>query len=88
MVLLEAQAFGVPAVSFDCQCGPRDIIRDGVDGLLVKEGDVPALALALQRIMLDDALRLQMGAAAFEGARRWAPDTIMQQWVSLFKEIS
>ena len=87
MVLLEAQAFGIPAVSFDCQCGPREIIRDGVDGLLVKEGDVPALALALQRIMQDDALRLQMGAAALEGARRWTPDTIMQQWVSLFREI-
>ena len=88
MVLLEAQAFGVPAVSFDCQCGPGEIIRDGVDGLLVKEGDVPALALALQRMMLDDALRLRMGAAAYEGARRWAPDTIMQQWTSLFGEIS
>ncbi|MBR3076014.1 MAG: glycosyltransferase family 4 protein [Bacteroidales bacterium] len=88
MVLLEAQAFGVPAVSFDCQCGPREIIRDGVDGLLVKEGNVPALASALRRIMLDDALRLRMGAAAYEGARRWAPDTIMQQWTSLFEEIS
>lgn len=86
MALLESQTFGVPAVAFDCQCGPREIIRDGETGILVPEGDIEGLAQGLQRLMKDEALRRQMGAAAFENARRWAPETIMQQWTNLFEE--
>jgi len=88
MVLLEAQTFGIPAVAFDCPCGPREIISDGVDGFLVREGDIDGLAKDLQKLMKDDSLRRQMGAAAFKNARRWAPDSIMQQWIQLFAEIS
>ena len=88
MALLESQAFGVPAVSFDCQCGPREIIKNEETGLLVPEGDVQGLADSLQRLMRDANLRKQMGKAAFENARRWQPDNIMKQWDNLFKEIS
>ena len=87
MVLLEAQAFGVPAVSFDCKCGPREIISDGETGLLVPEGDIPALARALERLMEDDTLRKEMGRNAFRQAARWQPDRIMEQWIRLFGEI-
>ena len=85
MVLLEAQAHGIPAVSFACQCGPKDAIEDGVNGRLVPEGDVDTLAKVLGETIHDpDAIR-RMGAAAYETARRWEPETIMQQWDHLFK---
>ena len=87
MALIESQAFGVPAVAFDCQCGPREIIHDGVNGFLVKEGDVDGLASALQRLMQDEQLRKSMGAAAFQNAGRWDTDSIMKQWINLFQEI-
>lgn len=87
MVLLESQAFGVPAVSFDCQCGPREIIDDGKTGLLVEEGDIPALAQALERLMQDSTLRKEMGLNAFRKAEQWQPETIMPQWIRLFEEI-
>lgn len=87
MALIESQAFGIPAVSFDCKCGPREIIKDGKTGILVPEGDIYALAKGLERLMKDDALRMEMGRAAFENAGRWDMEQIMPQWIRLFEEI-
>jgi glycosyltransferase involved in cell wall biosynthesis len=87
MVLLESQAFGVPAVSFDCKCGPREIIKEGETGLLVPEGDVRGLAAALEKLMKDDALRKEMGLNAFRSAGAWRPEAIMPRWIRLFEEI-
>lgn len=88
MVLLEAQAHGVPAVSFACQCGPRDAIRDGVNGRLVPEGDIDALSRALDETIHDPESLRRMGAAAWESSLRWDPETIMQQWDNLFKSLA
>lgn len=87
MVLIEAMAFGVPCVSFDCPHGPADIIRDGHDGLLVKNGDVVALASALKKMMASIALRKEMGAAAKTNVQRFLPQTILKQWDVLFKSV-
>ena len=87
MVLLEAETFGVPCVGFACKCGPKDVIRDGENGLLVPEGDIPALAEALLKLIQDPALLARMGAAAYADAVRWHPEHIMQQWQNLFESI-
>ncbi|MBR5176828.1 MAG: glycosyltransferase family 4 protein [Bacteroidales bacterium] len=86
MVLLEAQGFGVPAVSFDCPCGPSEIIRDGENGYLVPEGDVEALSLGLLRIVQNDEERARMGRQAYLDASQWDIETIMPQWIRLFEE--
>lgn len=87
MVLLEAQAAGLPAVCFACKCGPRDVITDGEDGLLVPEGDVDSLALSLERLMRDADLRLKMGAAAYRNSSRYELGRIMGLWEKLFEEL-
>ena len=87
MVLLEAETFGVPCVCFACKCGPKDVIRDGENGLLVPEGDIPALADALLKLIHNPALLARMGAAAYADAVRWRPEHIMQQWQNLFESI-
>lgn len=61
MVLLEAQAAGLPIVSFTCKCGPKDVVEDGVSGFLVEEGDVDALADRLLTLINDEKLRHEMG---------------------------
>ncbi|MEZ0600935.1 glycosyltransferase family 4 protein [Paraburkholderia sp. IW21] len=69
MTLVEAMACGVAAVSYDCDCGPRDIIRHGENGLLVKNvGDTQMLGAALKSLMLSDVerKRLALGAMAIK----------------------
>jgi glycosyltransferase involved in cell wall biosynthesis len=85
--LAEAMAHGLPAVSFDCDTGPRDIIRHAVDGLLVPNGDEAALRQALSRLMADDALRLQFAAKAKEVRERFSMQKIAAMWEALFKEV-
>jgi glycosyltransferase involved in cell wall biosynthesis len=85
MALLEGQAYGLPIVSYTCKCGPRDILTDGVDGFLVPEGDIKALADRMQRVMADDELRKSMGAAAKRNSARFSEEIVMQQWLDLFK---
>ena len=63
MVLTEAMACGLPVVSFDCPWGPRSIINDSADGLLVENGNVEALADGLIRLIGDGDLRRRMGSA-------------------------
>ncbi|MBR6247146.1 MAG: glycosyltransferase family 4 protein, partial [Bacteroidales bacterium] len=86
MALIEAQAYGVPAVSFDCQCGPREVIIDSRTGLLVKEGDVEALAKALLGLIRDPEARRRMGQEAAAQAVRFDFENIMKQWDKLFRE--
>lgn len=71
MVLTEAFAAGTPVVASDI-AGYRDVVRDGVDGLLVPRGDATALAETLRDLWHEPARRVAMGAAAAEHARRFA----------------
>ena len=71
MVLTEAFAAATPVLASDIP-GYRDVVRDGLDGLLVPPGDALALAEALRRLALAGPLRARMAAAARERAERFA----------------
>lgn len=86
--LCEAMAAGVPAVAFDCRSGPREIVRDGVDGILVPDGDVSALAAGLLRLTGDDDLRRMLGARAAEITERFSVDRIAVLWIDLLRGIA
>lgn len=85
MVLLEAQALGLPIVSYTCPCGPRDIVSDGVNGYLVPEGREEEFAARLRLLMADEQLRRDMGRAAHEASSRYRMQTVMPQWLELFE---
>jgi GalNAc-alpha-(1->4)-GalNAc-alpha-(1->3)-diNAcBac-PP-undecaprenol alpha-1,4-N-acetyl-D-galactosaminyltransferase len=78
--LLEAMACGLPAVSFACDSGPAEIVRQGVDGLLVPPEDVLALAAAIDGLLRDPEQRRRMGARAREVVERFSYDVFFARW--------
>jgi glycosyltransferase involved in cell wall biosynthesis len=84
LVLAEAMACGVPCVAYDCSPGIREIVTDGVDGVVVAPRTPEELAAGLCRLIEDRELRKQMGKAARSQVMRFEADTVMAQWESLF----
>ena len=87
MTLAEAMAHGLAAVSFDCDTGPRDIIRHEQDGLLVPPGDVAELTAALDRLMSDALTRQCFAERAVEVRERFSMERIAGMWEKLFEEV-
>ena len=87
LVLAEAMSVGLASVAFACPCGPRDIITDGEDGVLCKNGDIHQLAKGICRLIEDESLRKKMGQKAAISIQRYTIDNIMKQWDALFQEI-
>ncbi len=88
MVIIEAMSKGLPVVAFDCPTGPREVVDDSVDGILVPEGDVEALGEAMAELIADPgaAAALRRGGAR-EGARSYDIEVIGRQWEELLAEV-
>ena len=87
MVMVEAMACGLPAVSFDFKCGPKDIIKDGENGVIVPDGDINALAEAMMKLMGDDELRKRMGEEAKKVVETYSEEKVMSKWMKLYEEV-
>lgn len=88
MVMIEAMSAGLPVVTFDYKCGPRDIIEDGVSGRIVADGDIAGFAEALLGVMRDDERRAAMGARATEVRERYSEAAVMRRWLALFNNLT
>lgn len=87
MVIIEAMKCGVPAVSFACPCGPKDIITNGKDGFLVENGNTQKLAERICYLIEHDEERKGMGGHAIETAKKYDINEIGKRWVSLFNNL-
>ena len=85
MVIIEAMACGVPPVSFTCPCGPKDIITDGKDGLLVENGDIEGLADKICYLIEHEDVRRKMGIQARTDVERFKIEHIAREWKKLFE---
>lgn len=88
MVMIEAMACGLPVVSFDYKCGPKDIIQTGINGLLVPNGDIQALADAMMKVMEDEAYRKMLSQNARKVVDTYSEQAVMSQWIRLFTSIT
>lgn len=87
MVLLEAQVCGLPLVSYACKCGPRDIIKNGINGYLVEEGDINSIAHNIIHLIKDEKLRKVMGEKSKLNSAFFSEDEIMKKWLLLFHNL-
>ncbi|MGU7783029.1 glycosyltransferase family 4 protein [Burkholderia sp. PU8-34] len=85
MAMMEAMAIGLPCVSFDCPSGPRELTRNGQDGLLVPHGDVVQFREELKRLMGDQVLRMSIGGKGAASVRaRYSITNVLTMWDQLF----
>lgn len=84
MVIVEAQSFSLPVISFNCDCGPRDLIEDGINGFLVKNGSTNALAnTILMSISLDEPHYKKFSDNAKILSSQFSIDSVLQIWKTI-----
>lgn len=88
MVLLEAMAYGLPVVSFDCEWGPREVIEDGRNGFLIPVEDTVKLADKINLLIEDPELRDRMSDEAVTISQKFDTDIVMKQWDGMFKMLT
>jgi glycosyltransferase involved in cell wall biosynthesis len=86
--LMEAMQMQRACISFDCPSGPRDLIENNRDGLLVPPLDVAALSEALQRLAADSALRSRLGAEASKVGERFSAASVYAKWLNLIDAVA
>ncbi len=87
IVLVEALAAGVPVVATDIP-GYREVIRDGVDGLLVPPSDAAALASAIRRVLLEPDLASALAKAGRARAREFSWDVVVPRIEAIYERVA
>ncbi|QIN62834.1 alpha-1,4-N-acetyl-D-galactosaminyltransferase [Caballeronia sp. SBC1] len=88
MALMEAMGLGVASIAFDCRSGPRELMRDGSDGLLIPAGDVDAMVRGLRELIANAALRSELGSKAAHSIReRYSVQAVLTHWEELFERV-
>ena len=87
MVLMEAAQMGTPIVAMDSFGSLHDMVKDGLNGRIVPNNDVPALVAAMNTMMADSSARKVMSLHAVESSRAFLMENVAQKWLQLFEEI-
>lgn len=87
LVLLEANAIGIPMVSFDIATGPNEIIDDGMNGFLITPYDTDEMAEKIERLVCSRELRIDLAKATEYNLVKFEQGTILQQWIELIENV-
>lgn len=87
MVLLEAQSYGIPIVAFDCETGPREIVRDNIDGLLVEANNVEMLSNKILELINNDENRDYYSKEAKVNAEKFSVKKITDEWEKIINDL-
>lgn len=87
LVLLEAKLNQLPIVSFDIATGPREIIRDGIDGILVEPYNIKKFAESICSLIKNPELRQKMSAESRSNLNKFSKNSILNQWIDLVNDL-
>ncbi|MDD4781922.1 MAG: glycosyltransferase family 4 protein [Tissierellia bacterium] len=87
MVLIEAMSQGCACISFDCTAGPREIINNNVDGILVEDQNMDAMTLALSDLIENEDKRERLATEAIKSVDRFSVKNIADKWERLFADL-
>lgn len=86
MVLIEAQAYGLPIVAFDCKIGPAEIVEHCITGYLVKDQDIIELANKLEKIITLDVVSYEeMSENALNNSLKYSVGKILPKWITILE---
>ncbi len=87
LVIIEAMAYGLPAITFDSTSGPKMLIDNDTNGYLIKSFDIDAYANKIKQLISDKALMETLGKNAKKSVKKFDIDVIMKQWHQLFQSL-
>lgn len=87
MVLLEAMESSLPIIAYDVPTGPRNIIKNGETGFLIKEDNEEEFISKLNDLINDESLRRRLGKAAESDNQHYSLEVIMSKWTALFEAL-
>lgn len=87
MTLLEAKYYKLPIVSFDIKTGPRECILDGVNGYLIKDGDISAMADKINCLIENDSLRISFSEHTLDDTIKFDLNEIINKWNCLIEKL-
>lgn len=87
MVLIEALSLGCPVISVDCPTGPREIVKDGVNGLLIDTENEEMLTESIDKLFSDQSLRQQLSDNAQDSVKHLSVENICKEWITLSKQV-
>jgi glycosyltransferase involved in cell wall biosynthesis len=86
--LIEAMSLGLPCISTDCPCGgPKDLIMDGDNGLLVPVGDKTAMEEAIIKVLSDKEFADKIGQKAALVQEKYDPKVANEKWERYFERV-
>ena len=87
MTLLEAKKNMLPIVSFDIDTGPREIVREGIDGILVEEKNIRELAQSINWLIDNPSIRATMASRTRDNLKDFSKGQIYAEWKSLIEDL-
>lgn len=87
MTLLEAKNYKLPIISFDCKTGPRELIKDNINGYLIEENNIQQMADKIVCLLESNDKRKEMSEQALLDMNKFNLDKIIEKWINLIENM-
>ena len=87
LTILESMACATPQVAFDVRVGPRNLIKEGITGFLIKDGEIDSYAHRIIELFESDETWKRLSQASVSRAKEFSETVVIDKWESIFKEM-